>query len=340
MTPDPVRSGSVHAGRHTVRWTYRPDPREPFWADVSPVQGVGALLAALSTSGRPGAVAVRAERSYADPAGEPAPDPDGPWARLREDGPTRRIWWPARVEGGSAGLLETADEHTILVSANNEPFRRKLFRLSLLSPLLLAGGVALVHAVAINRDGVTVLLVGASGAGKSTLGLAANAAGWQVLAEDTVFVSTADLAVVPLFVSGAWECRVLDQDRAVIAEVTGSRPAAYDTALPRDHRGRDYLFTHPGPELDRPVAIDTVVFVTRDDGTPDTRARRFGHVLADGPGSTLGAAARLLRLDFADVVAETEKTTEAIVGDLPSRVFRTSGDLAVDVRAFLALLAN
>ncbi len=340
MTPEPALSGSVHIERQTVRWTYRPDPSEPFWADVSPVQGIESLSAALSTSGTPSEFTVLAERPYADPAGEPAPEPEGPWARYSENGSTRRIWWPARVSAGSAGLLETADERTILVSANNEPFRRKLFRLSLLSPLLLAGGVALVHGVAIARDGVTALLVGESGTGKSTLGLAATAAGWRVLAEDTVFVSAADLAVVPLFVSGAWECRVLAQDRTVIAEVTGNRPAAYDTALPRDHRGRDYLFTHPGPDLDRPVPIDHVVFVSRDDGTPDTHARRFGHVLAAGPGSTLGATARLLRLDFADIVAESEKTTEAIVGDLPSRVFHTSGDLAADVRAFLALLAS
>ncbi|HEU5471255.1 MAG TPA: hypothetical protein VFV67_11425 [Actinophytocola sp.] len=331
-----IRAGAISTGRRTVHWTYLPCPTEPFWSDVSPTQGVGPLTAALSIADIPGTVTVHAVEPYADPPGEPAPAPDRPWACYSEAGSTRRIWWPARVASGTAGLLEVAGDRVVRASANNEPFRRKLFRTALLSPLLLAGGVALVHAMAVTRDRTTVLLVGESGSGKSTLGLAAVAAGWRVLAEDTVFVATAGIAVVPLFLSGAWESRVLPHDRAIIAEITGSRLEAHDPGLPHDHRGRDYRYTNPGPDPDRPVPVDLVVFVSAD-GTAGTHPKRFGEALRSGPDSTLGAMARLLHLDFAPVMAETATAVTAL-GDLPSRIFRASGDLAADVRDFLRLL--
>jgi hypothetical protein len=47
-----------------------------------------------------------------------------------------------------------------------------------------------LHAAAVTRDGVAVLLAGASGTGKSTLVYAALSAGFQLLAEDMVFLQT------------------------------------------------------------------------------------------------------------------------------------------------------
>jgi len=48
-----------------------------------------------------------------------------------------------------------------------------------------------IHAAAIERGGLAIVLAGPSGAGKSTLALAADRAGWDVLAEDTVYVQEA-----------------------------------------------------------------------------------------------------------------------------------------------------
>lgn len=49
-------------------------------------------------------------------------------------------------------------------------------------------GLVPLHAACIGRDGIGLLVLGASGAGKSTLVLHALMRGWEVLAEDAVFV--------------------------------------------------------------------------------------------------------------------------------------------------------
>lgn len=47
-----------------------------------------------------------------------------------------------------------------------------------------------LHAAALERDGRAVLLAGPSGVGKSTVTLSASRAGWNVLAEDVVYIQT------------------------------------------------------------------------------------------------------------------------------------------------------
>ncbi|MFE2011193.1 hypothetical protein [Streptomyces sp. NPDC059491] len=343
-----------------------------FWDQVDPVEGLDVFARALARGAGPfpdpGAVRlrVRAVDAYRPPAGEPPPAPGGPWAAYGESGDLRRIHWPAREVSGTAGLLTACSDPALAhgsddgtpfaddalppggapgalveVSASHEAFRRKLARMALIAPLMLSGGMALIHGVAVTRDdGFTVLLAGASGSGKSTLGLAAFAHGWRVVAEDLVFV-TADLAVVPLFLSGAWECRAHPDDRALIERVTGTPVEGHASELPADHRGREYLFpvrSGAGPAPARPLPVDLVVFVDRDGDVPESSGGRAGQVLGAGPRSTLGAVAKLLRLDFAPVVRETEETLRRVVDGLPSRRFAATGRIADDVPAFLAAL--
>ncbi|WP_416979246.1 hypothetical protein [Streptomyces sp. T028] len=338
-----------------------PDAEADFWASVSPVEGLSTFAAALPPGRGPDPAVrlrVRAVDAYRKPLDEPPHRPGGPWASYTERGTARRIHWPAREASATAGLLLASPCGTAVgavgagtagnerartlmeVSASNEPFRRKLFRMSLIAPLMLTGGAALVHGVALTRDGFTVLLVGDSGAGKSTLGLAAFAHGWRVVAEDLVFVA-AGRTVVPLFLSGVWECRAHPADRALISHITGTELHGHDSGLPTDHRGRDYFFPvrpSDGPLPGEPLPIDLLVFVDRDGNAPVTEGQRVGQVLGAGPRSTLGAVAKLLRLDFSAVVRETEETLRGLVDGLPRRLFSASGRPADDVRAFLESL--
>ncbi|WP_418959851.1 hypothetical protein [Streptomyces tritici] len=356
--PARAASGRLASERVVVDWEFAPVPGSPasFWDTVDPVAGLDVFARALSRgpdappAGPAVRLRVRTAEAYRPPAGEPPPAPGGPWASYGESGEVRRIHWPAREASGTAGLLTASPDapgadglpRTLVeVSASHEGFRRKLSRTALIAPLVLSGGMALIHGVAVARDdGFTVLLAGASGSGKSTLGLAAFAHGWRVVAEDLVFV-TADRAVVPLFLSGAWECRAHPDDRALIERVTGTPVTGHASGLPADHRGREYLFpSRPGagPAPDRPLPVDLVVFVDRDGDAPASPGARAGQVLGAGPGSTLGAVAKLLRLDFAPVVRETERTLRGVVEGLPSRRFAATGRIADDVPAFLAAL--
>ncbi|MFB7585972.1 hypothetical protein [Streptomyces sp. NPDC056169] len=372
--PSPAVSGRLVSERVVADWEFAvpPGAAGTFWDGVDPVEGLDVFTGALARGAGPlpgpGAVRlrVRAVDAYRPPSGEPPPAPGGPWASYSESGDIRRIHWPAREGSGTAGLLTASPAPTpahgaadgtpraddaslsggapgalVEVSASHEAFRRKLTRTALIAPLMLSGGMALIHGVAVTRDdGFTVLLAGASGSGKSTLGLAAFAHGWRVVAEDLVFV-TADRAVVPLFLSGAWECRAHPDDRALIERVTGTPVEGHASELPADHRGREYLFpVRPGagPAPARPLPVDLVVFVDRDGDVPVSSENRAGQVLGAGPRSTLGAMANLLRLDFAPVVRETEKTLRRVVEGLPSRRFAATGRIADDVPAFLAAL--
>ncbi|MFF3286800.1 hypothetical protein [Streptomyces sp. NPDC003023] len=376
--PGPAVSGRLVSERVVADWEFAvpPGAAGSFWDEVDPVEGLDVFTGALARGAGPlpGPLSgqevvrlrVRAVDAYRPPSGEPPPAPGGPWAAYSESGDVRRIHWPAREASGTAGLLTAspgpAPAHVaadaaphagdvplpggaagalVEVSASHEAFRRKLTRMALIAPLMLSGGMALIHGVAVTRDdGFTVLLAGASGSGKSTLGLAAFAHGWQVVAEDLVFV-TADRAVVPLFLSGAWECRAHPDDRALIERVTGTPVEGHASELPADHRGREYLFpVRPGagPAPARPLPVDMVVFVDRDGDAPASSGGRAGQVLGAGPRSTLGAVAKLLRLDFSPVVRETEETLRRVVEGLPSRRFAATGRIADDVPAFLAAL--
>ncbi|MFF8510054.1 hypothetical protein ACF064_18405 [Streptomyces sp. NPDC015492] len=363
----PAVSGRLASERVVADWDFAVPPGTPgsFWDTVDPVEGLDVFAGALARGAGPvpgpGAVRlrVRAVDAYRPPPGEPPPARGGPWAAYGEDGDERWIHWPARESSGTAGLLSASPDPArgtaagappvagrapgtlVEVSASHEAFRRKLARTALIAPLMLSGGMALIHGVAVTRDdGFTVLLAGASGSGKSTLGLAAFAHGWRVVAEDLVFV-TADRAVVPLFLSGAWECRAHPDDRALIERVTGTPVGGHASELPADHRGREYLFPvrlGAGPLPPRPLPVDLVVFVDRDGEAPASAGGRAGQVLGAGPRSTLGAVAKLLRLDFSPVVRETEETLRRVVEGLPSRRFAATGRIADDVPAFLASL--
>ncbi|MFE4306949.1 hypothetical protein ACFRR6_12995 [Streptomyces sp. NPDC056891] len=376
--PSPAVSGRLVSERVVADWEFAVPPGAggSFWDGVDPVEGLDVFAGALARGAGPlpgpGAVRlrVRAVDAYRPPSGEPPPAPGGPWAAYSESGHVRRIHWPAREASGTAGLLTASPDPShahahahgaadgtpradgaplpggapgalVEVSASHEAFRRKLTRMALIAPLMLSGGMALIHGVAVTRgDGFTVLLAGASGSGKSTLGLAAFAHGWRVVAEDLVFV-TGDRAVVPLFLSGAWECRAHPDDRALIERVTGTPVEGHASELPADHRGREYLFPvrpEAGPVPARPLPVDLVVFVDRGGDAPVSSGGRAGQVLGAGPRSTLGAVAKLLRLDFAPVVRETEETLRRVVEELPSRRFAATGRIADDVPAFLAAL--
>ncbi|MFD4529068.1 hypothetical protein ACFWP7_35155 [Streptomyces sp. NPDC058470] len=360
-TGDTVRaaSGRLTSDGVVADWEFAavPDAMADLWDSVSPVAGLSTFTAALSQGRGPDPAVrlrVRAGDAYRRPRDEPPHVPGGPWASYTERESARRIHWPAREASATAGLLTASSSglagagtagnghaRTLVeVSASNESFRRKLFRMSLIAPLMLTGGVALVHGVALARDGFTVLLVGDSGAGKSTLGLAAFARGWHVVAEDLVFVS-AGRNVVPLFLSGAWECRAHPADRALISRITGTELRGRDSGLPEDHRGRTCFFPVPAsdePPPVRPHPIDLLVFVDRNGNAPVAEGQRVGQVLGAGPRSTLGAVAKLLRLDFSGVVRETEETLRGLVDRLPRRLFAVSGRPADDVRAFLESL--
>ncbi|WP_343067072.1 hypothetical protein [Streptomyces rectiverticillatus] len=64
---------------------------------------------------------------------------------------------------------------------------------------LVADGWSILHASAVVRDGQTVLTLGDKGAGKTTVGLLLARAGWQLLANDRVFIRREDdrLRVLP-----------------------------------------------------------------------------------------------------------------------------------------------
>ncbi|MFF4220940.1 lactate/malate family dehydrogenase [Streptomyces nondiastaticus] len=64
---------------------------------------------------------------------------------------------------------------------------------------LLADGWSILHASAVVRDGQAVLTLGDKGAGKTTVGLLLARAGWQLLANDRVFIRPEDgrLRVLP-----------------------------------------------------------------------------------------------------------------------------------------------
>ncbi|MFO1088008.1 MAG: hypothetical protein U1E46_00350 [Hyphomicrobiales bacterium] len=64
----------------------------------------------------------------------------------------------------------------------------------------LAGGQGMVHAAAIARNGVGVLLAGRGGSGKSTMTAAAIASGWETVGDDFVIVEASDGPVAyPIF---------------------------------------------------------------------------------------------------------------------------------------------
>lgn len=73
-----------------------------------------------------------------------------------------------------------------------------------------SGDFGAVHAAALRRDGICLLLAGVSGAGKSTLTAALVAAGFELMADDTTVLAreTLDARPVPFAIclkEGAWE---------------------------------------------------------------------------------------------------------------------------------------
>lgn len=113
------------------------------------------------------------------------------WALWRE-GATRVLatGWLGRPVPRSLCRLEAALTHAALYVEGDpaeSPLRYPLDQV--ITWGLLAGcGAVLVHAAAVERDGVGVLLVGRSGAGKSTLAGLCAQEGWNILNDDRAIV--------------------------------------------------------------------------------------------------------------------------------------------------------
>lgn len=90
------------------------------------------------------------------------------------------------------GLSDPDRRESVIYASAAFVNRREQFRTEMLEAMTLALVTAFdrhpVHAAAIARHGHAVLLAGASGAGKSTMAHLANAAGYDVLSEDIVWI--------------------------------------------------------------------------------------------------------------------------------------------------------
>ncbi len=130
------------------------------------------------------------------------------------------------------------------------------FRLSMQMPLtdaLAQHDCQVVHAAAIERDGVAVLVTGTSGAGKSTFAYASQAGGWTVLNDDLTIVRGGDTVA-------AWG---FPKPLHVPADVLVQPPAG-SAALPDDERGR-WSLRPPLVERTSPAELRFVVAVDRSD---------------------------------------------------------------------------
>lgn len=102
-----------------------------------------------------------------------------------------------------AGSCVTADLHAgvavVWVRAGAEPDRiRALLIESPLWRLATHRGLLALHGAAVAVDGLAIVVRGAAGAGKSSVALAADAAGWPVLAEEVVWIDPDRWAIWPI----------------------------------------------------------------------------------------------------------------------------------------------
>ena len=96
-----------------------------------------------------------------------------------------------RGPGGTVGAGAARGEAWCLVS-NDYLAAPERLRAEVLEPLILflvtRNGRVPLHAAAVKSGELAILLMGPSGSGKSSLALAADRAGWLVMAEDTVYL--------------------------------------------------------------------------------------------------------------------------------------------------------
>jgi len=158
------------------------------------------LLVELNDAGH-AAVVEAACRGW---AGEPAAGSLPLYLRLAGDpalsgcGPTvvevRGRQLALRGAGAAGGACADSGEAWCRVSPDFLHSPEQL-RSQVLEPLVLflvtRHGRTPIHAAAIKRGDLAILLAGPSGSGKSTLALAAHHAGWTVMSEDTVYVQAA-----------------------------------------------------------------------------------------------------------------------------------------------------
>lgn len=118
------------------------------------------------------------------------PGGGGPLAYHRPDEVTLHLNGAGCVAFADARRGRAAGYVTTAVVDSVESFRYTV--LEALTLFLVTGANRYpLHASAIVRDGIALLLAGPGGAGKSTLAWAARSAGWQVLSDDVVYVQSA-----------------------------------------------------------------------------------------------------------------------------------------------------
>ncbi|MCI0432560.1 MAG: hypothetical protein L0271_02765 [Gemmatimonadetes bacterium] len=96
--------------------------------------------------------------------------------------------------GGTAGITDVTRRDGVAWVQPSLLHERAMFRYSVLEAMTQSVLTFLdrlpLHAAAIERNGVALLLAGPSGTGKSTLACTAALNGWSVLADDVVFLQT------------------------------------------------------------------------------------------------------------------------------------------------------
>ena len=257
----------------------------PVLIEVASPRALGAVAEACRTwrgeAGRPPALRLRIERATElHGTGEAAIRLEGSRMTVRGPGVTAH----AEVDAGIARCAVSSE-----YLANPEALR-----LEVLEPLLLMmltqRDRTPVHASGFVVDGVAVLLAGRTGAGKSCLARAADAVGFQVLSDDTVYVQ-----LLPRLTVWGWPgaAHVLPED-------------APDAAAPTRVRGGKVKYVVPLRSAS-PAAIAchhaVLCVLSRSDGAPalspispaDAKARLWP--LDEGfdllPGPIAAAVARL-----------------------------------------------
>jgi hypothetical protein len=271
---------------------------------------------------------------------------DGKWdITISSAGIERKATWTAiSAERNIVGTIYVSQrdrEFHAFVRSNDESARRKLFRLLFLTRLVISKNWAIVHGALLVRNGRTVLLIGQSGFGKSTLSLASTMAGWQVLAEDSVYVDQL-LHGYPLFPSGRWECRIC-LDEFINAGLMRDVMAKYVT-FPRDHRQRVTLF--PENESDFPFGsnetkylIDHVIYLHASVGRASPAEERVATIMKDAISQrSFRLVCDLSSLNYDHAIEATSSAARQLVYELPYSDFGRSGNLTSDVARFNRLL--
>jgi hypothetical protein len=207
-----------------------------------------------------------------------------PWTVFREPG-HRVVVWDQRArlsldEHGREATLQVCDP------ASLTPEQRTSVVFFAVSELLRHHGLFAIHAAALERDGVSALIVGRPGAGKTTAMLSLLRHGWRLLSDDHPLLRDAGAAglevlpfAVPARLTAATIARFPEIDRVVPRPAAGAKATV---AL-------DTIASHGIGRPARPVAVLLPEIVNQ----PDTRLTVMprGQALEEVLGITLGLAA-------------------------------------------------